>query len=114
MSELKAKDYYNEMKEIVDVPNFLKLTSTGINTDYESIFDFAEDYFKERMKANDANTSDEKCTLHNVSESYIWVVTDYENDIIKAFFDNEIAMKYFADNKCVKKGMQLNKMLVDE
>ena len=114
MSELKAEDYYNEVKEFVENPHFTKLTGTGIATDYKSIFEFAEAYFDARMEANDANTSKEECTLHNVSESFIWVITDFENDIINVFFNYEKAIKHFEKIKGVEKGMQLNKMLVDD
>ena len=63
MSDLKAQDYYNDMKEIVDVPDFTKLTSTGISPDYESIFDFAEAYFDARMEANGVTTGEKQCNL---------------------------------------------------
>lgn len=71
MSELKAQDYYNEMKEIVEVPDFTKLTSTGIDPDYESIFDFAEAYYDARIEANGATTGEKQCILPVVSESFL-------------------------------------------
>lgn len=70
MSELTAESYYKEMKEIVDVPNFTKLTNTGISTDYESIFDFAESYFDARIEANEAAKEQETALpLKRISKS---------------------------------------------
>ncbi len=72
MSELKAEDFYNEIKEYVDKPQFTKLTSTGISSDYKSVFEFAEAYYEERMKARVAKTSNKEALhIHNVSSSQI-------------------------------------------
>jgi len=66
---MKAKEYYEEIKEFVKHPHFTKLTSNGIDPDYKSIFEFAEAYHEAVTKANDADTSNDKCTLHVVSAS---------------------------------------------
>lgn len=54
MSELKAEQFYKDVKDFMDLEKdgFTKLTPTGISPNYESIFDFAEAYYEER-KANE-------------------------------------------------------------
>jgi len=61
MSELKAEQFYKDVKDFMDLEKdgFTKLTPTGISPNYESIFDFAEAYYEER-KANEASTSENK------------------------------------------------------
>lgn len=66
---MKAEEYYEEIKEFVKYPHFTKLTSTGIDPDYKSIFEFAEAYHEAATKASEADTSDDKCTLHDVSNN---------------------------------------------
>ncbi len=69
MSELKAEDFYNEIKEFVDKPQFTKLTSTGISSDYKSVFEFAEAYYDARIEANGVTTGEKQCNLPVVSVS---------------------------------------------
>ena len=44
---MTPEEWYNNL---FDKPDFTKLTSTGISTDYKNVFKFAEDYHKEKMK----------------------------------------------------------------
>ena len=60
MSELKARQYYDELIEAGQASEFTKLTSTGINTNYKNIFAFAEDYHEARIQANESNTSEKE------------------------------------------------------
>lgn len=52
MSDLTAQQYYNELIEAGKANDFTKLTSTGISSNYQNVFAFAEDYFEARMQAN--------------------------------------------------------------
>jgi len=78
MSDLRAEDFYNDIKEFVDKPQFTKLTSTGISSDYKSVFEFAEAYFDARMEANGLSTGEKQCNLPVVSGSYLTATINSE------------------------------------
>jgi hypothetical protein len=82
MSELTAEDFYNEIKEFVDKPQFTKLTSTGISSDYKSVFEFAEAYYDARIKANESNTScEQNALLADVRKSFTadFIISELED-----------------------------------
>jgi hypothetical protein len=54
---MNAKEFYESLKNSM---GFTKLTSTGINTDYEKVFEFAELYFSRKAK--------EKYTLKQIKD----------------------------------------------
>jgi len=55
MSEFKnAKDFYESLETNI---NFTKLTSAGISTDYNNIFEFADAYYNAQMQANQVDES---------------------------------------------------------
>jgi len=68
MSDLTAKDFFENLKENGEFINFTTLTKTGISSDYESVFQFAEDYHNaresERSKtSNESEVCDHKYEL---------------------------------------------------
>lgn len=55
---MRAKDYYEPRRDFL---HFSKLTNTGIDTDYDAVFKFAEDYLNEYLDsiANKEDMNDE-------------------------------------------------------
>jgi len=91
MTELTAEEWYEDIKDDVDNPHFTKLTSTGISTDYQSIFDFAEAYYEARQEANGVTTRSETAlNIDLFSKSFAEDWDSQEDDQWNKIEDNEV------------------------
>lgn len=88
MSDLTAQKHYNKLIEEGKAFDFTKLTSTGISSNYEKVFEFAESYFKALTQANEDGKKAEKAlSIQDVSHCFFY---DNELNHIRQWFNTTI------------------------